>query len=156
MIREIQINNKRNGYCEIALYKNNEEKRFRVNRLVANAFIPNPYNYPEVNHKDGNKLNNKEDNLEWVTSKENKEHGWNNNLYKRKIPLEDYKFIYCLNKFENIYQKNIAKYYNVWTTAIERVVRYIRENMNIDEIKQYHKTDKFQEELKHYRENINI
>lgn len=51
-----------------------------LHRLLAIAFIENPDNKREVNHKDGNKLNNNIDNLEWVSSKENKIHAWNMNL----------------------------------------------------------------------------
>ena len=47
------------GYLEVLLYKNNKNRLHRVHRLVAEAFIPNPENKPEVNHKDGNKLNNR-------------------------------------------------------------------------------------------------
>ncbi len=61
-----------NGYKSIDLYKNKKSKKYYIHRLVAEAFIPNPNNLPEVNHKDENKLNNIVDNLEWCTSSENK------------------------------------------------------------------------------------
>ena len=52
-------------YYQITLSKNNIRIQYRVHRLVAEAFIPNPDNLPQVNHKDENKLNNYVDNLEW-------------------------------------------------------------------------------------------
>ena len=63
--------NIRNGYYTAYLYKNNEKKSLLCHRLVAEAFIPNPDNLPQVNHKDENKLNNRVDNLEWCTIKYN-------------------------------------------------------------------------------------
>lgn len=62
------------GYLKIGLIKDGVREKHRVNRLVAKAFIPNFRNYPEVNHKDGNKKNNSVTNLEWVTGKQNREH----------------------------------------------------------------------------------
>lgn len=62
------------GYLKIGLIKDGVREKHRVNRLVAKAFIPNLRNYPEVNHKDGNKKNNSVTNLEWVTGKQNREH----------------------------------------------------------------------------------
>lgn len=63
------------GYLRVDLYdKNGNRKHFKIHRLVAQAFIPNPENKPQINHIDGNKHNNSITNLEWVTDAENKEH----------------------------------------------------------------------------------
>lgn len=63
-----------NGYCHCTLSVDKKPKRCRVHRLVAIAFIDNPENKEFVNHKDGNRQNNKVDNLEWVTPSENTKH----------------------------------------------------------------------------------
>jgi len=65
----------KNNYLVISLYNKGKKKRFYIHRLVANAFIPNFNNLPEVNHKDENKENNYTDNLEWCTKKYNKTYG---------------------------------------------------------------------------------
>lgn len=62
------------GYLKVGLSRDGKEYKFRVNRLVAIAFLPNPYNLPQVNHKDGNKENNSYTNLEWISDRGNKEH----------------------------------------------------------------------------------
>lgn len=64
----------RKGYLRVPLKNGNKRKWHKVHRLVAQAFIPNPENKPQVNHIDGNKKNNSVTNLEWVTDEENKEH----------------------------------------------------------------------------------
>lgn len=64
------------GYMTVSLKtKNGKFKRVYVHRLVTQAFIPNPNNYPEVNHKDENKLNNSIQNLEWCDKKYNRNYG---------------------------------------------------------------------------------
>ena len=72
----------KHGYLLVRIYVYGEEHTCLVHRLVAEAFIPNPENKPEVNHKDGDKSNNYDWNLEWVTSKENKEHAKKHGLTK--------------------------------------------------------------------------
>jgi len=56
------------------------EKAYLVHRMVAITFIPNPEELPQVNHKDGNKLNNEVNNLEWVSCGDNQRHAYNTGL----------------------------------------------------------------------------
>ena len=70
------------GYQRIRITIKRERMTFKVHREVAKAFLPNPHNLPQVNHKDGNKTNNKADNLEWVSNKENAHHAAANGLWK--------------------------------------------------------------------------
>lgn len=70
---KLQISN--NGYWVFTTRINGESKRFLAHRLVAMAFLENPNNYPCVNHKDENPLNNSVDNLEWCTHKYNSNYG---------------------------------------------------------------------------------
>lgn len=66
------------GYLRVKLSKNGENKTCYVHRLIAQTFIPNPENKPEVNHIDEDKTNNKVDNLEWKWHKDNINHGTHN------------------------------------------------------------------------------
>lgn len=70
------------GYYKVGLYYDRKNKPTEVHRLIAKTFISNPENKKEVNHIDGNKLNNKIDNLEWVTHKENINHAWRTKLFE--------------------------------------------------------------------------
>lgn len=68
----------RHGYLCVILCKDNNRKALLVHRLVANAFIDNPDNLPQVNHKNEDKTNNRVENLEWCTCKQNINHGTRN------------------------------------------------------------------------------
>ena len=69
-------------YLKVTLQKKNHKKHYRIHRLVAQAFIPNPDNKSEVNHKDFNKINNFVDNLEWTSGEENRSHYQESDKYK--------------------------------------------------------------------------
>ena len=76
------------GYRMVVLTVNGKKIYKNVHRLVAENFLPNPEHKPEVNHKDGDKLNNQVSNLEWCTSSENQEHARDTGLQKYKINME--------------------------------------------------------------------
>lgn len=99
----------KDGYKKCTIYVNKKPYERGVHRLVASAFIENPDNKPEVNHKDGNKANNHVSNLEWATCMENIHHAWANNLSTAK---------YCENHPNSIYTRE----------QIESVCELISEN----------------------------
>jgi len=71
------------GYMFVRLYKNYKRKSLLVHRLVNTAFTPNPKNYPQTNHKDGDRSNNHVDNLEWCTASQNIKHSFT--VLNRKV-----------------------------------------------------------------------
>lgn len=115
------------GYMSVHLCRPEYRKRYLLHRLVAKIFIPNPNNYPEVNHIDGNKENNCVENLEWVTGLQNKEHAKQNNLtckgiknIKAKLTEKDVLEIRKLLS-KGKYQKDIAAAFNVQQSAISAI-----------------------------------
>lgn len=111
--------NKKTGYKvnRITIQK----KKYTIHRLVAELFIDNPLCKEQVNHKDGNTLNNCVNNLEWVTPKENTQHALKTGLRKLKIPLNKYKYI-CNEYLKGRTMKDIAKEFNVQNNAIRDVL----------------------------------
>ena len=67
--------------------KGAKKKNIAIHKLVAEAFIPNSYNYKEINHIDGNKHNNRADNLEWCSRSQNMLHAYKLGLHK---PIQEY------------------------------------------------------------------
>ena len=91
----LKLNKDSGGYLKVSLYKNGKPKQYNVHRLVAIAFIPNPDNLPEVNHKDENRINNYVDNLEWCNRK------YNCNYGARNSKISEYqKLRHKMNKIE--------------------------------------------------------
>ena len=90
----ISSQTQKNGYLHVSLWKDRTKRFFYIHRLVADAFIPNPDNLPEVNHKDECLSNNSVDNLEWCTSIYNANYGTRNSRMsnsKKSVKCEDFK-----------------------------------------------------------------
>ena len=94
-----------NGYLQVHLTKDGKGKSFKIHRLVAMAFIPNPCNLPQVNHKDEDKCNNHVDNLEWCTQSYNMNY---NDGQKRRAKNRNYEDI--SRKRSNSQSKEVTQY----------------------------------------------
>ncbi len=88
------------GYCTVSL----DKKGCYIHRIIAGTFLPNPDNKPMVNHKDGNRRNNRVSNLEWATQSENIQHAVKTGLHKRAIPLA----VYQNKKFIGTFTSELA------------------------------------------------
>ena len=122
------------GYLHINARKDRKSHTLYVHKAVASAFIPNPDNKPQVNHIDGNKLNNCLDNLEWVTYSENNKHAYKtglkkatkgkNNDYSRSLmtPINQYDLDGNFIKRWNS-QKEITNELNIPQQSISSCVR---------------------------------
>lgn len=80
------------GYFKVRLYKDGTNKQILVHRLVAETFLPNPENLPQINHKDENKKNNYVDNLEWCDAKYNINYGEHN----ERVARSRCRKVYCV------------------------------------------------------------
>lgn len=123
----------RDGYCRVQLSnaETNSRDRVYLHRLVAGAFIGNPSNKPCVNHKDGNKLNNNVDNLEWVTHQENVIHEYATGLCKGprgelcgSHKLTERQVITIRNSWKEgiLLQKELAKMFEVSKECISSII----------------------------------
>jgi hypothetical protein len=116
------------GYGYIALRLNGKYKMKTVHRMVAETFIHNVHNKPEVNHISGSKIDNRVQNLEWLTSSENQLHAYKNGLQKprrgadsnlNKIP--EYRVRVIKKLKGKIYQKIIANYYGIAQCTVSEI-----------------------------------
>ncbi len=116
------------GYYMITISKNNKSKPYRVHRLLANNFIENPKKLKEVNHIDGNKLNNDLSNLEWVSHFGNMQHAFstglaNNTGVKNGMAKLNESKVCEIKELlkQGISQYKIATKYNVSRSAILKI-----------------------------------
>ena len=118
------------GYRTVFLYdKPQHGTWFKVHRLVATAFLENPNNYPEVNHKDENKSNNYIDNLEWCTNLYNSRYGTKNQraAEKNRCCETTSKKVYSIDKNNNIeYFDSIGEAERLTGNSHSNIVRALK------------------------------
>lgn len=135
----------KNGYIYVDLWKNNKRHKKTIHRLVAENFLNNINNYTDVNHKDGNKQNNKLSNLEFCTRSYNIKEAYRLGLKKKVYPMMNKKGKYCPNSKKVIQydlQGNIIK---IWDSMmdIERELKIHHSNISACCLKvEHHKTIK--------------
>lgn len=113
------------GYLYVKLCNANKQLSCKAHRLVAKAFIPNPDNLPQVNHKDLNKENNCVENLEWVTNQRNMCHAMENKVYTdRPLLPQEVVEIRKLKKSGKS-QSEIARIFNIHSGRVSGIVRGI-------------------------------
>ena len=121
------------GYYQVVFRVNGKKKYIRIHRLVAEMFIENPNGYNQINHIDGNKLNNNVDNLEWTTNSKNTQHGYDNNMYENKYRCE----IKATNKItkETLFFKSIrecSEILNLNRKTITSILKGIKKTNNYE------------------------
>lgn len=130
----------RDGYCRCSVQKLDGTWTSQpVHRLVAKAFIDNPYNKEVVNHIDGNRTNNRIENLEWVTTKENVIHSFKfgkrnkcKNIPKKTL-LTDFQ-ISQIDKLREIYTVNqISKLFNIEYQSLKNIIHKKKQCERLDD-----------------------
>ena len=116
------------GYLKVTLSKDGVSKKAYLHRLVASQFIDNPMNIPQINHKDGNKLNNSVTNLEWCTKQENQNHAVRTGLMQRGQERPSAKLtesqVLDIYKLKGVLKaQDIATMYNVSKNTINCILR---------------------------------
>ena len=124
--KKILVPYKKNGYLAVNLFKGGKSKHYYIHRLVAEAFIPNPNNYLEVNHIDCNKHNNSIENLEWCDRTQNLKHSYDKGLKRtgelhgmHKLKKDEVAEIRSL--IGVIPQREIAKKFNVSQPTVSAI-----------------------------------
>ena len=129
--RILKLQKSKKGYLRVCLCNNNKKFNTGVHRLVANAFIPNPLNKPQVNHINGIKNDNNVDNLEWCTNQENQIHAVKNKLnnpnlgekhHMSKLSNKEVEVVRWMHKI-GWSNKQLAEDYNVSQTAMSNIIR---------------------------------
>lgn len=150
--------NKKVGYFQVDLYKNNRRTKHYIHRLVAQAYIPNPLGLPEVNHKDSDRTNNHVSNLEWVSSSGNSIHAVQAGQrdHVARMSKEDIKNAYDLVMQGNSYKQVSEILNNSWQSGFlsVKVKQYAKANNLLNALEEQLKQQRIARSLKNL-ESIN-
>lgn len=120
---------KNRGYWSVALSKDKSYRRFSIHRLVYQSFVGEIPKGKQINHIDGDKLNNKLKNLEVVTPKENTQHAWRNGLSKKQMGeknglsrLKEWQVLEIKRLGHRVSQKELAKMFDCHQTSIHYIL----------------------------------
>ena len=116
--KELSTSLTNKGYKDVSISINGKRKHLSVHRTVALLYVPNPNNLPQVNHIDGNKLNNHYTNLEWVTNQQNRTHAIENDI---RYIRENY-----IPKHPELGGRALSKKFGVGETQISRIIHNTR------------------------------
>jgi hypothetical protein len=126
------ISNK--GYYRVGLFINKKQTKYSVHRVVAEVYVPNPDNLPEVNHEDLNKLNNHYTNLKWSTSSDNIKHSirfgkkFHRGIEHPNSKLTEEQVMEIRKTYikgsSNFNQRTLAEKYNVTRKCISKIIEY--------------------------------
>lgn len=134
-----------NGYLKVLLALNGKRKQCLVHQLVALHFLPNPYKHTQVNHKDGDKTNNRVDNLEWVSAEDNIQHSLEIGLRKGFMSRED-KETYLHRVLAGEQVKDIAETIGRRPETLHKMLRETAKRLGI--------FDQWQATMKENRKNV--
>lgn len=131
----LAVRKRKDGYYDFKVYNNHKKKRLLLHKILAETFIDNPLNRPEVNHIDGDKSNFSIDNLEWQTSSGNIKHAYNNGLKEntrqkaretartnRKLTMEEANTVRNEYKPHCTTMNQLSQKYNVNIASICRII----------------------------------
>ena len=116
--KELSTSLTNKGYKDTSISLNGIRKHISIHRAVATLYVPNPDNLPEVDHKDTNKMNNHYTNLEWVTTKENRDRAIRNGLHR--VGADTYNHIFTEDDIRYIRQNYKYKDSEFGTTGLAK------------------------------------